>query len=100
LSSKTLQIVGRILGDESARLFTTLIGISEIAMAAWVLSGVSRRINVLTQMSVIAVMNMIEFVFAPDLLLWGRANAIFALCFIILVGYNEFVLRNRSDLAY
>jgi uncharacterized membrane protein YuzA (DUF378 family) len=32
------QIVASILGDENSRLFTVLIGLSEIIMAIWVLT--------------------------------------------------------------
>ncbi|EMS33047.1 hypothetical protein C943_00324 [Mariniradius saccharolyticus AK6] len=45
-------------------------------------------------MFLVAIMNILEFVLVPDLLLWGRYNALFALLFIGLVYYNEFVLNN------
>ncbi len=89
------QIVARILGSEHARLLTFLIGLSEIGMAIWVLSGIRTRFNVLTQILVIATMNILEFVLVPDLLLWGRANAIFAFMFIVLIYYNEFYLYKK-----
>lgn len=90
------QIVARILGDEWAPLLTTLIGIAEVVMAAWVLSRVWSRFNAVVQMSIIATMNVIEMVLAPDLLLWGQLNALFALMFIALIGVNEFVLKKDA----
>jgi uncharacterized membrane protein YphA (DoxX/SURF4 family) len=84
------QIVGQILGDHYSRLLTILIGISETGMAIWILTGLFARLNAVTQIFVIAAMNILEFILVPDLLLWGRANSIFALFFILLIYYNEF----------
>ena len=89
------EIVARILGNEHARLLTIAIGISEIAMAVWILSGIKRRLSAITQILVIAIMNMLEFILVPDLLLWGRFNALFAFLFILLIFYNEFYGRNK-----
>ena len=88
------EIVGRILGEADAQLLTQLIGFAEIGMAIWILSGIARRINAVVQIAAIAVMNILEFILVPDLLLWGRANAIIALLFILLIAYTGLV---RSD---
>ena len=63
------EIVERILGSDTSRLFTILIGTSEILMAAWILSRVWPGFNAIIQILVIATMNTIEFLLAPDLLL-------------------------------
>ena len=89
------EIIGRILGNEYAGLFTKIIGSSEILMAVWILSGIKTRLNVMTQISIVAIMNVIEFLLVPDLLLWGKTNSIFALLFILVTYYNEFVLRKK-----
>ena len=89
------QIVAKILGETHALLFTKLIGISEILMAVWIISGIKSRPNAIAQMVIIAVMNTIEFFLAPDLLLWGKANAIFAFIFILVIYYNEFALNKK-----
>jgi uncharacterized membrane protein YphA (DoxX/SURF4 family) len=86
-------IVARILGEEHSRLFTILIGCSEIMMAIWILSGLMPRVNALMQIAVIAIMNTLEFLLVPDLLLWGRWNAFFALLLILAIYFNEFHLR-------
>ncbi len=83
-------IVGRILGARYSRTITILIGISEILMAFWIISGFRARLNAVLQIIIIATMNTLEFILAPDLLLWGRGNAIFALFFILLIYANEF----------
>jgi uncharacterized membrane protein YphA (DoxX/SURF4 family) len=87
------QIVGSILGHGHSRTLTLLIGISEIGMALWIVSGVGRRLNAVVQILVVALMNVLEFVLVPDLLLWGKANAIVAFMFILLICYSEFFLR-------
>jgi len=89
------EIVARIMGNEHARLFTLLIGIAETGMAAWILSGVARKLNATVQIIVIAVMNVLEFILVPDLLLWGRLNALFAFLFIVLILYNNFYRRTK-----
>ncbi|RYF87499.1 MAG: hypothetical protein EOO03_10585, partial [Chitinophagaceae bacterium] len=84
------EIAGQILGNEFARPFTLLIGFSEVVMAVWILSHWRSRLSTITQMIVIAAMNILEFVLVPDLLLWGKGNSIFAFLFIILIYFNEF----------
>ena len=90
------EIVGRILGDQYASPLTKVIGISEILMAIWILSGIKPRFNALTQVLIIVIMNTLEFILVPDLLLWGRFNALFAFLFILLILYNEFVLNKTG----
>lgn len=91
------QIVAEILGDTHAATLTLLIGLAEIVMAGWVLSGFRSKTNAIVQMVVVATMNVLEFVLVPDLLLWGRLNAVFALFFIGLVYYHTFVLAKRHN---
>ena len=90
------QIVGRILGDQYARPLTILIGLSEIVMAIWILSGKKTKLNAITQILVVAIMNIIEYLLVPDLLLWGKFNSLFALLFILVVYFNEFHLNKRK----
>lgn len=89
------QIVGRILGEQYSRPLTFLIGLSEIAMAVWVLSGYKTKLNALTQITIVAAMNIIEFLLAPDLLLWGKLNSLFAFLFVSIVYFNEFYLHKK-----
>ncbi|MFS4467731.1 DoxX-like family protein [Maribacter sp. 2210JD10-5] len=91
------QIVGQILGDEFSRPLTLAIGVSEIIMAVWVLSRYKSRLNTMAQMGIVAVMNILEFLLVPDLLLWGKFNSLFALLFIGIVYYNEFILKEKLN---
>ncbi len=86
-------IVQRILQTNHATLLTKLIGVAEISMAIWIISGFKSKLNCLTQMIIIAIMNFLEFIIAPDLLLWGRGNAFFAAVFILIIGLNEFIWK-------
>ena len=88
------EIVARIIGNAHAGVLTKAIGFSEVAMAVWILSGLRTKLNAITQVVVVAKMNGLEFIMAPDLLLWGRFNASFAFLFILVILYNEFCLRN------
>ena len=89
------EIVARILGNDHAEFLTKAIGFFEFAMAVWFLSGIMTRLNAITQITIIATMNVLEFILAPDLLLWGRFNALFAFLFVLLIFYNEFHLRDK-----
>jgi hypothetical protein len=89
-------IVSSILNTNYARLLTLLIGLAETAMAAWIIMGVHRQLNVLVQILTIITMNALEFFLAPDKLLWGRANAIFAFAFIFLIYGNEIQTNKQS----
>lgn len=82
------EIVARILGEEHATALTRLIGFSEIVMAAWILSGFRPKLCAAAQIAVVAAMNLIEFFLAPDLLLFGRWNAVVALLFVLLVAFD------------
>lgn len=89
------QIVASILGEDYSRPLTILIGLSEIIVAVWVISKFKSKLNAIAQILVVAIMNILEFILVPDLLLWGRFNSMFALLFIGIVYYNEFVLNNK-----
>jgi len=92
------EIVERILGIDYARPFTVLIGVSELIMGIWILTGFKPKLNAIAQMSIVAVMNILEFIIVPDLLVWGRFNSSFALVFIGLVYYNAFVVPKKLTL--
>jgi uncharacterized membrane protein YphA (DoxX/SURF4 family) len=91
------QIVSRILGNNHSRLLTILIGLSEIVMAVWILSGFKKRFCVITQIIVIGTMNTLEYFLVPDLLLWGRLNSLYALLFILLIYFNEFIFNTKLN---
>ncbi len=89
------QIVARILGSKYSKQLTIIIGIAEILIAGIVLIKLKTKMNAVMQMLIIASMNIVEFIVAPDLLLWGRANIILAFMLISLIYYNEFVLEKQ-----
>jgi hypothetical protein len=84
-------IVARILGEGHAKGRTIAIGCLETAMAAWIVSGVAPTVNAWTQIALVLCMNIVEFLLAPDLLLWGRWNAFYALLFALLIYYHAFL---------
>jgi hypothetical protein len=90
------QIVGSILGEEYSFYLTKIIGVLEILMAFWILTQIKHRLNAIIQIIIIAIMNTLEFILVPDLLLWGKLNSLFALLFIIIIYCNEFVLNKKT----
>jgi len=89
-------IVSRILGFVYAPFLTILIGFSEILMCIWIMSNIKSRWCAITQILLVATMNIIEYNFAQDLLLFGKLNLVFASIFILVVYYNEFILNADS----
>lgn len=85
-------IVAAILGNDHSFVTTKAIGFLEILMAVWVISRVKQRWCSITQVITIATMNIIEFFMVPDLLLFGKANILIALIFIVIILLNEFKL--------
>lgn len=90
------RIVARISDSNYSRSLTVLIGLSEIIMSIWILSGFKARLNAVFQIIIIALMNTIEFILAPDLLLWGKLNSLFALILILVIYLNEFYLKQKT----
>lgn len=91
------QIIAGILGNHSSQLFTRTIGVLEIGMALWILSGIRSRLNAITQIIIILTMNALEVAIVPDLLLWGKFNAFFALLLCGLIYYNEFIMNKKPE---
>lgn len=91
------EIVARIVSHDFSRMLTVVIGLSEIVMAIWIVTRIHSRLNAITQIIVIAVMNTLEFILVPDLLLWGKFNALFAFLFILLIYYNEFYVPKTES---
>ncbi len=89
-------IVARILGPAHAGLLTRLLGLAETSMALWVASGLKSRWGALAQIALVFTMNALECWLAPDLLLWGRANAVFAGLFCLLIYYHTFSAARLS----
>ena len=90
------EIVARILGNEYAFLLTKAIGFSEILMCIWISSGIKQRFCAIAQISIVLTMNLIEFLLAKDLLLFGKMNALFAVLFVSVVYFNFFPLAKIS----
>ncbi len=90
------EIVGKILGNEYSFVLIKIIGGLEIVMAIWILSKYNSSLNTFFQIIIVGTMNIIEFVLAPELLLFGKINSLIAICFMLLLYYNEFVLNKTS----
>jgi uncharacterized membrane protein YphA (DoxX/SURF4 family) len=84
------------LNKPSAKIITISIGLSEIVMAIWIISGYKPKLNAIVQIAIVAIMNVLEFIVVPDLLLWGKFNSIFALLFILIVYFNEFYFSKQQ----
>lgn len=90
------EIVHNIFPGDWGDLIVIIIGILEVLLAIWILSGFKSRLNSLLQVFLILTMNIIEFIYVPDLLLFGKFNLFFAIIFCILILLNEFKLKKEN----
>lgn len=98
LTPRHKQIVAQIIGHDIAKMMTIFIGFSEIVMAIWIWTQYKSKLSATLQIAIVVIMNLLEFILVPDLLLWGRFNAVFALLFIGLVYFNTFIFGERAKL--
>ena len=84
------EIVARILGEEHPLVLTRMIGLGEVLMAVWILTGIRWKWSCAAQIAAVAAMNVIEFIVVPDLLLFGRFNPLVALTYIMVVAWTGF----------
>jgi len=90
------EIVGRVLGADLSVPVTTVIGLAEIVMAAWVLSRWRPRLCAVAQIAAVGIMNALEFFAARNLLLFAGWNVVIALAFIAVVVFHGFFLLPNS----
>lgn len=83
-------IVGRILGESHAQVLTPVIGGLEVLMGVWILTQWKWRWSAAAQITLVITMNVIEFMLAPDLLLFGIGNAFVALAYVSVVAHAGF----------
>ena len=84
-------IVGELLNAEWSRELTILIGLGEIFIAFWIVSNLKVKLHTILQVFLVGVMNVLEFLLVPELLLWGKLNIGFAGVFILLVIYHFYL---------
>jgi len=90
------EIVERILGEAYASPITKTIGVLEMGMSIWVLTGIRSRFCAIFQLVIIATMNILEFKLAPDLLLFGKLNIVYAFLFMAIIYVNHFKIAKLS----
>lgn len=91
------EIVGRILGEDDALALTRLIGVGEIGMAVWILSGIKSRWSAWAQIGAVMTMNVIEFFLVPDMLLFGRLNILVALAYCAFVARTALLTKPSAN---
>lgn len=88
------EIVGKILGTEQADILTKMIGFGEIFLFVWILSRLYSRFCAILQIVLVITMNIIEFLVASELLLFGKLNIFIAIVFATIIYWHEFILKN------
>lgn len=92
------EIVKEVLQTSYSTEITYLIGALEILLSIWVLSLILYKICGMFQISIILIMNVLEFTFAPQLLLHGQLNFLFATIFCGVI-YYEYFIRDKNPIA-
>lgn len=91
-------IVARVLGPDVAGPITILIGIGEVLIAIWLVSGKFPRLCALFQTLVLAAMNFLEIRLANDLLLSAPGMVFLNVILLSTVWYIALAprLNNRT----
>lgn len=90
------EIVAKILGNGISFIAVKVIGVLEIGMFIWVISRKYSRLAAIMQIAVVLTMNVLEYIIAPELLLFGRLNIVIAVFFVSVVYFNEFILKPKT----
>lgn len=89
-------IVAEILGADPAPVLIKIIGLLEILMCVWIISGIRSKLCAVVQITIIGTMNFIEYFQAQELLLFGRLNLFLAILLMLVIFLNEFWIREKS----
>ncbi len=89
------QIVREVLNTEWSREIIILIGLGEVCIAFWILLNVKVKLHTILQVFLVAIMNILEFIITPELLMWGKVNSVFALVFIAVVIYHFYLFSHE-----
>lgn len=92
------EIVAKVLGEEHSVAITRAIGLGEVALAFAIWFGLWPRWLAAAQIALVLAMNVMEFFMAPDLLLWGKMNSVYALLFALIVFANEWLIKPRRGI--
>jgi hypothetical protein len=88
------EIVSIITNIENPSFLTKFIGLLEIFLGLLIIISDKCKILAILQITLILTMNIIEFTLAPEMLLWGKFNIVFALLFISFIYYTYFIKIN------
>ena len=78
-------IVGRILGEDIAAPATVIVGLLEIALGIWILTGRKKVACAVVQTAAITAMNTLEISLAPDLLISAPGMVALNVAFLAIV---------------
>lgn len=80
-------IVGEILGETVAEVAVIVIGVLEILVGCWVISGMFRRLNATVQTIALVSMNTLEILLAREFLISAGGMVLLNLCFLALIWW-------------
>lgn len=80
-------IVGEILGETVADVAVIVIGVLEILLGCWVLSGRHRRLNAVVQTLALVSMNTLEILLAREFLISAGGMVLLNACFLTLIWW-------------
>jgi hypothetical protein len=89
-------IVSRILGEDLAQSATIGIGIAEVLLGIWALTGWNRRACAFIQTLAIAAMNTLEIIRANDLLISAPGMVLLNAAFLSIVWFWAGSDRKRA----
>lgn len=92
-------IVARVLGADVAGPVTILIGLGEVLIGLWLMSGKFPRACALFQTGILATMNFLEIRMANDLLISATGMVFLNVILLACVWYIALTTEKRSTSA-
>lgn len=91
------EIAGKILGEGVADFATPTIGLLEILLGCWVLSGIYRRTCASVMTLALISMNTLEIIIARELLISAAGMVVLNLCFIGMIWFWALRRNQRNQ---
>lgn len=88
------EIVGEILNLESPYFLSIFIGIGESLLAILILLNWQPKAVAISQVGLILIMNLIEFMLVPEMLMFGKWNLFLAFILSLAILANQNIIPN------
>ncbi len=95
-TSRHTELMQEILEPYFHEYMPLILGVAEVILGLLILSGKWIKQTTILQIVLIIGMNSLEATIAPDLLLFGQFNFLFAILYSLIIFYTNFYLLPKK----